>query len=87
MESLCLIASVYKPEPTPELLLQPALSAPEGMVIKPLPQQPHSFGTTLDGASVTFLPADVDVTTFDLRFSIDDETDDHTLDASLDLFD
>jgi len=38
-------------------LEQPALSALEGVVMEPLPQQPHSFGTTLDAASVTFLPA------------------------------
>jgi len=86
LESLRLIGSVYRPEPTPELLSQPVHSAAEGVLVEPEraepePLQPqHSFGTT-------FLPANVDIATFDLGFSIDDESDQQTLDASIDLFD
>ena len=75
LESLRLIGSVYKPPPPPELLPQPAIIAPVGVVIDSLAQQPHSTGTTLPAASLTFLPAHLDVATFDLGFSIDDDKD------------
>ena len=79
LESLRLIGSVYKP--SQELLSQPVANAQPQL-------EPQSTGTTSSATAYTFLPADVDVATFDLGFSIEeDDNNVDTLDASADLFD
>ena len=73
------IGSVYKP--SQELLSQPVANAQPEV-------EPQSTGTTLSATAYNFLPADVDVATFNLGFSIEeDENDVYILDASVDLSD
>ena len=81
LESLRLIGSVYKPPP--ELLSQPAANVQPG-----LQPQAQNTATTSSAAAAahTVLPP-CDVASFDLGFSIEDDEQPATLDASFDLFD